>query len=161
MWRISDFSTYVMWRHLKFPHNCHTWKAESISTWQFFPPEYNLWYSWQIWALPKVQLVFSMEILAGVKRQTSRAAYNGPKQQCFTLYVQTSDHHITTFINYLVDHPDQPDHSSHLIWPRSTWLPWPHWPLTIDHWPWTLNTLNEWPEEYQEVRFRICIVYLV
>ena len=37
MWRISDFSTSVMWRHLKFlhmwrnfqfPHNCHTWKAE-------------------------------------------------------------------------------------------------------------------------------------
>ena len=37
MWRISDFSTSVMQRHLKFlhmwrnfqfPHNCHTWKAE-------------------------------------------------------------------------------------------------------------------------------------
>ena len=37
MWRISDFSTSVMWRHLKFlhmwknfqfPHNCHTWRAE-------------------------------------------------------------------------------------------------------------------------------------
>ena len=36
-WRISDFSTSVMWRQLKFlhmmrnfqfPHNCHTWKAE-------------------------------------------------------------------------------------------------------------------------------------
>ena len=34
--------------------------------------------------LPKVQLVFSMEILGGVKRQTSRAAYNGPKQQCYS-----------------------------------------------------------------------------
>ena len=37
MWRISDFSTSVMWRHLKFVHmwrnfqfppNYHTWKAE-------------------------------------------------------------------------------------------------------------------------------------
>ena len=37
MWRISDFSTYFMWRHLKFlhmwrnfqfPHNCDSWKAE-------------------------------------------------------------------------------------------------------------------------------------
>ena len=36
-WRISDFSTSVKWRHLKFlhmwrnfqfPHNCHKWKAE-------------------------------------------------------------------------------------------------------------------------------------
>ena len=31
--------------------------------------------------LPKVQLVFSMGILEGVKRKTSRAAYKGPKQQ--------------------------------------------------------------------------------
>ena len=31
--------------------------------------------------LPKVQFVFSMGILEGVKRQTSRAPYNGPKQQ--------------------------------------------------------------------------------
>ena len=37
MWRMSNFSTYVMWRHLKFLHmwrnaqffyNCHSWKAE-------------------------------------------------------------------------------------------------------------------------------------
>ena len=34
MWRISDFSTSAMWRHLhmrrnfQFPHNCHTWKDE-------------------------------------------------------------------------------------------------------------------------------------
>ena len=36
MWRISDFPTSVIWRHLKFLHmwrnfqflhNCHTWKA--------------------------------------------------------------------------------------------------------------------------------------
>ena len=33
--------------------------------------------------LPKVQLVFSLGILEGAKRQTSRAAYNGPKQQCY------------------------------------------------------------------------------
>ena len=37
MWRISDFSTSVIWTHLKFlhmwknfqfPHNIHTWKAD-------------------------------------------------------------------------------------------------------------------------------------
>ena len=33
--------------------------------------------------LPKVQLFFSMGILGGVKMQTSRAAYNGPKQQWY------------------------------------------------------------------------------
>ena len=45
MWRISDFSTSVMWRHLKFlhmwrnfqfPHNCHTWKAEIFPHDNFF-----------------------------------------------------------------------------------------------------------------------------
>ena len=37
MWKILDFSTYVMlahlkflyrWRNFQFPYNCHTWKAE-------------------------------------------------------------------------------------------------------------------------------------
>ena len=45
MWRISDFSTSVMWRHLKFlrmwrnfqfPHNCHTWKAKISQHDNFF-----------------------------------------------------------------------------------------------------------------------------
>ena len=45
MWRISDFSTSVMWRHLKFlhmwrnfqfPHDGRTWKAEISSHENFF-----------------------------------------------------------------------------------------------------------------------------
>ena len=45
-WRISDFSTSVMWRHLKFlhmwrnfkfPHNCHTWKAKFLHMTTFSP----------------------------------------------------------------------------------------------------------------------------
>ena len=45
MWRISDFSTSVIWTHLKFlhmwkyfqfPHKCHTWKAEIFPQDNFF-----------------------------------------------------------------------------------------------------------------------------
>ena len=45
MWRISDFSTFVMWRHLKFlhmwrnfqfPHKCHAWKAKISPHGNFF-----------------------------------------------------------------------------------------------------------------------------
>ena len=45
MWRISDFSTSVMWRHLKFlhmwrnfqfPHNCDAWKAKIFPHDNFF-----------------------------------------------------------------------------------------------------------------------------
>ena len=35
----------------------------------------------------EVQLVFSMETLEGVKRQTPRAAYNWPKQQCYITWL--------------------------------------------------------------------------
>ena len=65
MWRISDFSTSVMWRHLKFlhmwrnfqfPHNCHTWKAEISPHDNFFSTniirdirdKYQVWGGW-VW----------------------------------------------------------------------------------------------------------------
>ena len=49
MWRISNFSTYVTWRHLKFLHmrrnaqffyNCHSWKAEISPHDNFFSTYY-------------------------------------------------------------------------------------------------------------------------
>ena len=65
MWRISDFSTSVMWRHLKFlhmwrnfqfSHNCHTWKAEMSLHDNFFSTniirdicdKYQVWFN-QTW----------------------------------------------------------------------------------------------------------------
>ena len=60
MWRISDFSTYVMGKHLKFIHMwrnfrnlhiCYVEKLEISPHDIFFLHEYNSWYSWQKWAL--------------------------------------------------------------------------------------------------------------
>ena len=50
MFRISDFSTSVMGRHLKFFISLQSSYTESwkFSTWQFFLHMYNLWYLWQI-----------------------------------------------------------------------------------------------------------------
>ena len=56
MFRISDFSTSVMGRHLKFFISLQSSYTESwkFSTWQFFLHIYNLWYLWQISGLPIV-----------------------------------------------------------------------------------------------------------
>ena len=59
MWRISDFSESVMWRHMKFlhmwrncqfPHNCHTWKAE-ISPHDNFSPLSDISDKYQVWSV--------------------------------------------------------------------------------------------------------------
>ena len=63
MWRISDFSTSVMWRHLKFlhmwrnfqfPHNCHTWKAENSPNNNFFSTNNisDISYKYEVWLWP-------------------------------------------------------------------------------------------------------------
>ena len=66
MWRISDFSTYVMGRHLKFLHMwrnfrnlliCYVEKLEISPHDIFFLHESNSWYSWQIWGLTAEQAV--------------------------------------------------------------------------------------------------------
>ena len=44
----------------------------------------SLWTYWYLKITQGPTRFFSMEILEGVKRQTSWAAYNGPKQQWYT-----------------------------------------------------------------------------
>ena len=72
MWRISDFSTYVMGRHLKFLHMwrnfrnlhiCYVEKLEISPHDIFFLHEYNSWYSWQIWGLCCNYLLKMLQVL--------------------------------------------------------------------------------------------------
>ena len=78
---------HKMWFFVDFPPSTSPWKScvsafqNGLSTSSLPPFIVDLI---DILRLPKVELFFSMGILVGVKWQTSRAAYNGPKQQWYT-----------------------------------------------------------------------------